>query len=154
MIDSITIRPGLGVGDLPFGATREETRELFGEADEILVSRSDDSSEIWIYESAALAVRFAAEEDFRFVSCETFSRRAHLNGERIVGLERSEAESALRRAGIEDAEWIEEEDGRTELRAWEDSLNVWLENDAVESIGWSVLVGPDDEILWPEPPVS
>jgi hypothetical protein len=148
--DLTTIRPAIGLGDLRFGSTRDDVRALVGEPAEVLVSEANPG-EVWIYEESAVALSFAAEESLRFVSCETFSARATLNGETFVGAERDEAEAALERAGIEDVEWLADpEEGAGQLVAPAIGLALYFEHGAVESIGWGVLFDDDENARWPE----
>jgi hypothetical protein len=150
MTDLLTIRPGAGVGDLRFGATRDEVRAAAGEPAEILPSDEESGSELWVYESAALAVGFAAEENFRFVSCETYSAKATFKGETLVGLDRDAAEAALERAGADEGAFLaEDEDGSGQIAVPRLGLSLWFAEHAVESVGWGVLFDDDDNVLWP-----
>ena len=151
MADLLTIKPGVGIGDLRFGATRDEARTIAGEPDEIVPSEEDSGSELWVYEAAALAVSFAIEENLRFVSCETYSAKATYNGETFIGLDRETAEAALERAGADEGmfEGNEEDEGDGQLIVPRLGLSLWFAEHAVESIGWRVLFDDDDTILWP-----
>jgi hypothetical protein len=143
-LDLSSINPGGGLGDLPFGASRENIRHILGEPTELITSE-DSETEIWIYEELAVALSFAADVDFRFVSCETFSVSATLGGERLIGVNRAEAEAALKRVGVLELEWHEDEEV-SELWAADAALHVWFEDGKVESIGWSVLFDEDLEL--------
>jgi len=149
--DLITIRPGVGVGDVRFGATRDEVRTIAGEPAEILPSEEDSGSELWVYESAAIALGFAAEENHRLVSCETYSAKATFNGEALVGLDRDAAEAALERAGADEGVYLaeDEEEGSGQIAVPRLGLSLWFAEHAVESVGWSVLFDDDDHVLWP-----
>lgn len=151
MADLFTIHPGSGVGDLRFGMTRDEVRNAAGDPAEVVKSEEDPDSEMWVYESAAIALSFAAEEDMRFVSCETFSAKANWNGESFIGLDRDAAEAALERAGADDGmfEEDEEEEGDGQLMVPRLDLSLWFVGGAVESIGWGVLIDEEDEVAWP-----
>jgi hypothetical protein len=149
--DLITIRPGVGVGDLRFGATRDEVRKIAGDPEEVLPSDEDAGSELWVYESDAIALSFAVEENLRFVSCETFSAKATFNGESLVGLDRDAAEAALERAGADEGAFLadDDEEGSGEIAVPRLALSLWFEGGAVESVGWGVLFDDDDKVLWP-----
>jgi hypothetical protein len=147
--DLQTIRPGVGVGDLRFGSTRDEIRALAGDPSEVLGSDADEGSEVWVYEHAALALSFAADQDLRFVSCETFSARATLGDEAFVGLDRAAAEAALQGLELE-FEWMGgPEEGSGRLAVPGAGLNLWFDDAVVESIGWSVAVDDQDHLIWP-----
>jgi|ERR1041385_6920196 hypothetical protein len=151
MADLLTIKPGVGVGDLRFGATRDEVRTIAGAPTETLPSEEDAGSELWIYEDAAIALGFAAEENMRFVSCETYSMKALFNGESLVGLGREEAEAALERAGADEGVFIadDENEGDGQIAVPRLGLNLWFAEHGVESVGWGVLFDDDDNVLWP-----
>jgi hypothetical protein len=148
--DFTTIRPGIGLGELRFGATRDEIRALAGEPTDVMPSEAEAGSEVWIYESAAAALHFAGDASFRFVSCETFSVRAALNGETFVGDDREDAEAALERAGVTGVEWLSDpEEGAGQLVAPAQGLALYFADGVVESIGWGVLFDDDENVLWP-----
>lgn len=151
MTDLGTIRPAVGVGDLRFGATRDEVRTIAGEPSEVLASEEDSGSEVWVYESAAVALSFAAEENLRLVSCETFSMKSTFNGESLVGLDRDAAEAALERAGADEGAFLaeDEDEGSGQIAVPRLGLSLWFEGGAVESVGWGVLLDDDDKVLWP-----
>jgi hypothetical protein len=149
--DLLTIRPGVGVGDVRFGATRDEVRAIAGEPAEIMPSEEATGSELWIYEEAAIALGFASEENLRFVSCETYSAKATFNGEALVGLDRESAEAALERAGADEGAFLAEDDeeGSGQIAVPRLGISLWLAENAVESVGWGVLFDDDDNVLWP-----
>ena len=151
MIDLGTIRPGVGVGELRFGATRDEVRQAAGEPSEVVPSEEDAGGELWIYEWAGIALGFAAEHDLRFVSCETFNVTAAFNGETLVGLDRESAEAALERAGADEGAFRADDDdeGNGQIAVPRLALSLWFDEGAVESVGWSVLFDDDDNVLWP-----
>jgi hypothetical protein len=150
VIDLLTIRPGVGVGDLRFGATRDEVRAAAGEPAEILPSDEESGSELWVYEAAAAAIGFAVDQNLRFVSCETYSMKATFNGETLVGLDREAAEAALERAGADEGVFeAEDDEGIGQIAVPRLGLTLWFAEDAVESVGWGVLFDDDDNALWP-----
>lgn len=151
MTDLFTIRPGVGVGELRFGATRDEVRALAGEPQEIVPSEEDAGSELWVYDDAAIALGFAIEENHRFVSCESYSMKATFNGEALVGLDREAAEAALERAGADEGIFMAEDDeeGSGQIAVPRLGLSLWFGENVVESVGWGVLFDDDDNVLWP-----
>jgi hypothetical protein len=150
MVDAFTILPATGIGQLPFGSTRDETRRVFGEPTEV-ISGEETDGEIWIYEEMAAALSFAGDHAFRLVSCESFHRAATLAGETLIGSAAAEAEASLRKLKIEEFETVRDEEGQTtQIAIPHVGVNLWVENGVVESIGWQVLLGEDEEPLWPE----
>jgi hypothetical protein len=150
VIDLLTIRPGVGVGDLRFGATRDEVRAFAGEPQDIVPSEEEAGSELWVYDDAAIALGFAVEESLRFVSCESYSTKATLNGETLVGLDRETVEAALERAGADEGIFMAEDDeGSGQIAVPRLGINLWFGDHIVESVGWGVLFDDDDNVLWP-----
>ncbi|HJW92459.1 MAG TPA: hypothetical protein VJ901_02470 [Thermoanaerobaculia bacterium] len=151
MADLFTIKPGVGVGDLRFGATRDEVRTIAGPPSETLPSEEDAGSELWIYEDSAIALGFVAEENMRLVSCETYSMKASFKGETLVGFDRESAEAALERAGADEGVFIaeDEEEGGGQIAVPRLALSLWFGEHAVESVGWGVFVDDEDTVLWP-----
>ena len=149
MADLFTIKPGVGVGDLRFGATRDEARTIAGEPSEILPSREASGSELWLYETFAIAIGFSTDTNMRFVSCETYSMKASFNGELLIGLNREEAEAALERAGADDGAFVIEDDGEERISIPRLAMSLWFEEQAVESVGWEVHSDDDGNLLWP-----
>jgi hypothetical protein len=152
MTDFITIKPGAGVGELRFGATRDEVRAIAGEPAEVLPSEEEAGSELWVYEEAAIALGFAAEVNLRFTSCETYNMKASFNGETLVGLDRASVEAALERAGADEGLYMAEDDDENgaQIAVPRLGLSLWLEENVVESVGWGVLFDDDDNVMWPE----
>ena len=149
MADLFTIKPGVGAGDLRFGATRDEVRTIAGEPSEILPSREESGSELWLYEAFAIAIGFGVDANLRFVSCETYSAKASFNGELLIGLNREEAEAALERAGADDGAFIVEDDGEERIAIPRHGMSLWFEEGEVESVGWEVHSDDDGNLLWP-----
>lgn len=150
MTDLLTIRPGVGVGDIRFGATRDEVRAIAGDPQDIVPSEEEAGSELWVYDDAAIALGFAIEENMRFVSCESYSAEASLNGETLVGLDRETVEAALERAGADEGFFTaEDEEGSGQIAVPRLGLSVWFADHVVESVGWGTLFDDDDNVLWP-----
>lgn len=149
-MDFIEIAPGTGFAAIEFGSPRDSFRETLGEPTEILRSDSDPGSEVWVYDALATAFRFAADQNLRFVSCESFSKQITLDGEPLVGLDRKEAETLLLRLDAGPAEWMDDgPDGHGPLAVPAAAVTLWFDEGLVQSIGWSVLFDESDEVSWP-----
>lgn len=149
MADLFTIKPGVGAGNLRFGASRDEVRSIAGDPVEIIESSEESGSELWIYETFAIAIGFGVDVNLRFVSCETYSMKAAFNGEVLIGLNREEAEAALERAGADDGAFVIDDDGEERIAIPRLGMSLWFEEHVVESVGWEVLSDDDGNPLWP-----
>jgi hypothetical protein len=152
-MEFIEIAPGYGFAAIPFGADRDSVRQTIGDPDEVVHSEPDLASEVWVYHALATAFHFAADQDLRFVSCETFSKQITLDGEPLIGLDRREAEALLLRLDAGPPEWMDREaDGAGPLALPAAGLTLWFDEGLVQSIGWSVFFDESDQVVWPEEP--
>ncbi|MBW3670272.1 MAG: outer membrane protein assembly factor BamE [Acidobacteria bacterium] len=151
-MDLTTIRIGRGIGDLPFGLTREQVKELLGEPPRIVHGVEEPDSEIWFYEDRALAVGFEPEYEGRLGSIETYDPRATLNGRTLIGLTIMEVALALKDSFAFPIEAIFGEDEETpeQLRIPDLSISFWNEGIVIESISLGVIASDSGEVLWPE----
>ena len=150
-MDFIEIAPGFGFAAIEFGSSRDHFRETLGEPTEVIRSDSDPGSEVWVYDALATAFRFAADQNLRFVSCETFSKQITIEGEPLVGIDRREAEALLLRLGAGPSEWMDSDpEGLGPLAIPAAAVTLWFDEGLVQSIGWSVLFDEFDQVAWPE----
>lgn len=157
MRDISTIRLGIGLGNLHFGASRSEAEAYLGTPDRI---NEDDDNEgvkhfMWLYDSFDGYVSFDENNDFRMGGIETSSPSATLHGLSLIDRTRTDVVDllepvALGTPEIEVSDLKAEGDGRIVLVNYDDKgLFLWFEDDALEAISWSVLFDENDNILWP-----
>lgn len=151
-----TIKLGIGLGELKFGATRDEARAHFGDPEEVAVDEEDgDSSEAWYYWESGLSLHFDQEDDFRLGTIETSSPTATLNGTAMVGLSKADVLELLSRAGMDDTDEsyhdVGEDGERRECLIEVDSknLSLWFEDDELTATQWSYFLNDDDLPIWP-----
>ena len=146
--DLLSIKIGFGLGDVRFGLTRDETTELLGPATSVVPDSDDAESELWLYRELQFAAGFYREDAHRLSSFEISNPLATLNGERLVGLKVETAAEVLRRWVKFPIELVGSEDSG-QLRVKDLALGLWIADDRIESIGWSVIHGADDQPIWP-----
>ena len=141
------ILPLLGLGDLRFGANREDVRHHLGEPEQTALDDegTEDASEAWYYWARGVSVHFGADVDWRLDCIEASSPSAELRGVRLVGATEPELREFL---GPVQAQWPTEEMKPIEVPEWD--LNFWTECGVVESIQWGVPIGDDDREIWPK----
>lgn len=150
-MDFIEITPGFGFAAIAFGSSRDALRETLGDPNEVVRSDSDPGSEVWVYDALATAFRFVADQDLRFVSCETFSKQITLDGEPLVGMDRKEAETLLLRLDAGPPEWMDPDpEGHGPLAVPVAGITLWFDEGLVQSVGWGVLFDESDEVAWPD----
>jgi len=149
------VRPGLGLGDLRFGALRGEVRLRLGNPEEIKTEAwGYDLHIAWYYWQTGVSVHFCGEDDFRLGTIDLERPDAELLGHRLISLPEPEVREVLERMNLGPAqnEVMEFSDYPTKRRLiYEDQgLNFWFKHDRLESIQWGCLFGANDEILWPQ----
>lgn len=151
-MDLTTIKIGTGIGDLPFGLTREQVKALLGEPPRIVHGVEEPDSEIWFYEDQLLAVGFEPEYGGRLGSIETYDPSATLNGKSLIGRTIMEVALALKDVFAFPIEAVFGDDEETpeQLRIPDLSISFWNEGIVIESISFGVIESESGEALWPE----
>jgi hypothetical protein len=137
----LAIVPGVGIGDLKFGASCAEVRRIFGEPSHINEDADPDvrpGCHRWRYDELGLFVAF--DPSGRVDMFEVRNPLARIEGHRIIG-QPVEAAAALLRDLYPDldinAQMIDE-DSVEQLRVLDLDLHVWCEGGPhVESVSWA-----------------
>lgn len=149
------IKPGVGLDDLKFGATREEVESMLGVPDEIDEDLdSDEPSVAYFYWTFDLSLHFDADDDFLLGTMELGSEQATVEGVPVIGLHKDELIKALAARDMRDpVEQSAEAGGLGErvLNYGEVGLSFWLEDDHVDTVQWSAVLDEHDEPIWPDP---
>ena len=148
------IKPGVGLDDLKFGATRDEVESLLGPPDEIDEDLdSDEPSVAYFYWTFDLSLHFDAEDDFLLGTMELGSEQATVEGVPVIGLLKDELVAALATHNLVDPVEQAAEDsdlGERAISYLPVALSFWLEDDHVDTVQWSVVLDENDEPAWPE----
>lgn len=146
---------GVGLGDLKFGLSKAQVEAIMGEPEEVETSDAEDEakSETWHYDKQYLSMSFDEEEDWKLVAISVSSDFYEFEGEKLIGLKKSDLLSKLSEIGVED---LVLEDTITEgdvlLESYfsdEKSMSFWLEDGAVADVQWTILFIDEDTIDWP-----
>ena len=149
---------GVGLGELKFGATREQVKALLGEPDAVeQISNSDsdeDRSESWHFDALELSMSFDEEEDWRLVTLAVTSDFYELEGIKLIGLSRADFITTLEKMDVDDLELEDDDDEEEavhELYSSDDlGLNFWVEDNKVTEVQLSLLFIDEETIDWPE----
>lgn len=152
------IHPGIGLGEIKFGMSREEVEQLLGKPDfHEITSYSDEldeKSDSWEYHGLRLDLSFEEAEEWRLVIISVSSDDYILNNKQLVGSDMEELMAELTELDITD---IEVEDLSTEenpdhilVSSEEHGINFWVSEDVVEEIQWGPFFVDDETIAWPE----
>lgn len=154
------IIPGVGLGTLKFGMTRDEVKKLVGKPDEVenlpgFEEEVNDELESWHYDEHEFSLVFDADYDWRLVSIAVSDPYFIFHGKNIIGMDKQETLDLLSNLGIEisnEEDLSDDENPNLELIESEDAgLMVWFADDEVIEIQILPDVEEDGEtLIWPE----
>jgi hypothetical protein len=154
------IIPGVGLGTIKFGMTRDEVKNIAGKPDEIenvpgFDEEVNDELESWHYDEYEFSLVFDAEYEWRLVSIAVSDPYFLFEGKSIIGMPKNEVMDLLNKANIEISnveDLSDEETPDLELvESDEAGLMVWFENE--EAIEMQILPDVEDDgetLIWPE----
>lgn len=154
----VEIVPGVGLGKLKFGMSREEIKSVLGEPDHQEVTHygddESDKSDAWEYHPLRLDLSFEEAEDWRLTIFSVSSEDYQFKGSSLIGLNQEELMEELDVLGVKD---LEIEDMSSEdhpeqvlISSEELGINFWLHQDICEEIQWGPLFEDEHTIKWPE----
>ena len=152
------IKPGIGLGILKFGMSRNQVKELLGEPSFIdRYSHSEaenDATEAWEYEELFLSISFDEAENWKLMMISVSSDFYELDEVSLVGLNQKKLvaqldEIDLGEVFVEDCSENDSEDNKV-IEIDEKSINFWITDGVLDEIQWSPLFINDDTIKWPK----
>lgn len=150
-VDSTTVRPGLGLGELLFGTSIQDAVAYLGEPTERqqLPSILDGISLNW---EDTLDCTYYADDDFRLGTIRTERYDAVLADRCLVGGRQEDVLAHL--CPIFGEPEVEEMSSAERTDHWRtrfDSagLNLWFDNGLLESIQWGYLFDESNIPIWP-----
>lgn len=154
----IDILPGIGLGNLRFGMTREEVTALLGTSSaqkEIdLGEQGTDLIDAWEYHPLRLDLSFEENEDWKLTILSVSSDDYLLEGSSLIGLDMEELMEELSVLGINDLdiEDVSNEDAPNSLlvASEEKGIHFWVNDNIVEEIQWGPLFADEHTIAWPD----
>jgi len=154
------ILPGVGLGMLKFGMTRDEVKKLIGKPDEIenlpgFEEEVNDELESWHYDEHEFSLVFDADYDWKLVSIAVSDPYFTFHGKNIIGMEKQETLDLLDTLGIEisnEEDLSDAENPNLELIEAEDAgLMIWFADEEVIEIQILPDVEEDGEtLIWPQ----
>ena len=154
----VEIIPGVGLGKLKFGMTREEVNALLGQPNHQEVTAYgedvDDKSDAWEYHPLRLDLSFEEAEDWKLTIISVSSEDYLLKGSSLIGLSQEELLEELEVLTINDLEIedLSDEDHPEQIliSSEEQGINFWLHQGILEEIQWGPLFEDEQTIKWPE----
>jgi hypothetical protein len=151
---------GVGLGDLKFGMTRDETKKLLGKPDEIenlpgFEEEVNDELESWHYDENEFSIVFDADYDWRLVSIAVSDPFFTLHGKSLIGLNKEDVLAFFEEKGIEisnEEDLSDEENPDLELLESEElGFMIWFaEGEAIEMQILPDVEEDGETIKWPE----
>lgn len=148
------IKPGVGVGSVLFGLSRDEIRINLGKPELIEKIDYNDGtiSETWHYPVEDLTLSFDSDDEYRLTMVIVGAKDAMLGGKRIIGLSESKLSQRIEDLGygkvVLDDDF--EENGRDYI-CDEDSISFWVSEGHVVSVTVLPWFDETGEIpLWPQ----
>ncbi len=87
------IKPGMGLGNIEFGMSREDLKALLGNPEEIekynLSEEEGDNSEAWHYDEFELSASFEEFYDWQLVSIAVSGEDYKLHGKKLIGKDKA-----------------------------------------------------------------
>ncbi|MBI9088717.1 MAG: hypothetical protein JEZ12_05845 [Desulfobacterium sp.] len=150
MVD-YTIKPGIGLGNICFGATMEACREYFGKPEEELKEEFEgDEYTSWYYGGGDIALCFEGSEDNRLGTIIISRGEALLDNENIIGKSLEDIKKYLKKNAYF---YLEEED---EISPSMRLINVgaleccfMFTDDILDGVQWSYFWEDDETPKWP-----
>ncbi len=92
MLKSQIITPGKGIGNLTFGITQNEVKEILGNPDKIEYHNNikDKKTIKWLYFKKKIELSFDPESDYKLSLMSTSSSTIKINGKEIIGKDRDD----------------------------------------------------------------
>lgn len=151
------IKPGEGLGEIKFGMTREQIKDILGQPDDIdHYADSDldeDESESWHYDELELSLSFDEDADWKLVTIAVSSPNYEFRGKKLIGLGSDDLLEELNGLSLGDfdtEDWSSEEVPDHKLISYPDSqINFWLEDGELTEIQWGPLFMDEETIQWP-----
>jgi hypothetical protein len=146
------IELGTGIGNIRFGFTMDQVRDIMGEPEEVEESDEDDEFEhkAWNYWDQGYSFFFDREDDYRLSCIQTENPNVILFGQKVFDLPADQVKELVRKNGLTDFETEKLETGETRLSYEKEMIDLYLEDDRLLAINFGVFINDDLEVQWPD----
>lgn len=143
-------KPGLGLGELRFGASRDEVEAYLGAPEEIDEYELGDSKTVaWYYRDRGISAHFEEDEEYRLGALQVDNPEVTLSGQRFIGVPEAEMVLFLGAMGAGEVTTDADPDYRS-IAADDLWLTFYIEKGCVISVQWGPLIDENDEFIWPK----
>jgi hypothetical protein len=146
------IELGTGIGNIRFGYTMDQVRDIMGEPEEVEESDEDDEFEhkAWNYWEQGYSFFFDREDDYRLSCIQTENPEVILFGKKVFDLPAEKVKELVLQNGLTDFETEKLETGETRLSYEREMIDLYLEDNRLLAINFGVFINDDLEVQWPE----
>jgi hypothetical protein len=155
------IVPGRGLGQILFGMTKDQVREVAGNPDDIenvpgFEEEISNELESWHYDEREFSLVFDADYDWKVVSIAVSDPYFTLFGESVIGMSKEECLAFLEKHNVEISEVSDVSDEENPdmelLESDAEGLMIWFsEGEAIEVQFLPDVEEDGETLIWPEP---
>jgi len=145
------IKPLEGLGDLKFGFTRNQVKEILGEASEIDTFKYEEDedeelTESWHYDDKEISLSFDEIEDWKLVNFAISAEDYKLNGKAVIGLKKEELLKTIE--AFDMGEIMDDEENNV-ISVVDTQVNFWFDEGEVAEVQWNVDWNEEGEAVFP-----
>lgn len=142
---------GKGIGNIYFGYSMDQVKDIMGEPEEIEESDEDDEFEhkAFNYWERGYSFFFDREDDYRLSCIQTENDEVKLFNTNLFGSSPQEVKALLQQQGVVDYETEKLETGEIRWSFEKEMLDLYFENDKLIAINFGVFINDDLEVQWP-----
>ncbi|MDQ3290438.1 MAG: hypothetical protein M3Q05_04015 [Bacteroidota bacterium] len=146
------IELGKGIGNIYFGFTMDQVKDIMGEPEEIEESDEDDEFEhkAFNYWEKGYSFFFDREDDYRLSCIQTENEDVRLFNTNVFPKSTKELKELLQQKGLTDYETEKLETGEIRWSFEQEMLDLYFENDKLIAINFGVFINDDLEVQWPQ----
>lgn len=131
-----------GLNDLPFGATTNDAKAMFGDPTEIEVlekdTEDDPDTELWYYDDESFSLFFEGEPGLVLTSIEINNQETTLFGQKIFKMDEDQIIDLMKENGYNEM-YTEDEEWGEKLLSFEDALiDFYFEDQKLVTVNWSL----------------
>ncbi|WP_026462383.1 hypothetical protein [Adhaeribacter aquaticus] len=146
------IELGTGIGNIRFGYSMQQVKDIMGEPEEIEESDEEDEFEhkAWNYWEQGYSFFFDREDDYRLSCIQTEDPEVILFGKKVFDMPAKEVMALLKQQGLTDFETEKLETGETRYSFERQMIDIYVEDDQLLAINFGVFIDDDLEVQWPD----
>ena len=146
------IELGTGIGNIRFGYSMDQVKDIMGEPEEIEESDEEDEFEhkAWNYWESGYSFFFDKEDDYRLSCIQTENPDVVLFGKKVFDLSPDKVLDLCKQNGLTDFETEKLDTGETRLTFEKEMIDLYLDDDQLLAINFGVFIDDDLEVQWPD----